>query len=103
MILASGGARVAMSTAGRIAMRHAARVISALAALCCACSGPNSGKPDDGQRTAVSRNPNAPAGVVSFVSVVSDRVADVSSLEAWQQSVITPGMSDADKAQSHCE
>ncbi|MDB4968340.1 MAG: hypothetical protein JWN44_4029 [Myxococcales bacterium] len=40
----------------------------------------------------------ASSGVVSFVSVTSDRVADVSSLEAWQRAFIHDGMSDADKA-----
>lgn len=39
-----------------------------------------------------------PAGVVSFVQVTSDRVPDVSSLEAWQRSFIHDGMSDQDKA-----
>ncbi|HWE28641.1 MAG TPA: hypothetical protein VHB97_11595, partial [Polyangia bacterium] len=41
-----------------------------------------------------------PAGVVSFVQVTSDRVADVSSLEAWQRSFIEDGMTDAQKAQA---
>jgi hypothetical protein len=81
-------------------MRHPAWAIIAVAALLCACEHGPGGKPDEGQRPPVSRNPNAPAGVVSFVSVTSDRVADVSSLEAWQKSFITPGMSDADKAQA---
>jgi hypothetical protein len=39
-------------------------------------------------------------GVVSLVSVTSDRIEDVSSLEAWQRSFIRSGMSDADKAQA---
>lgn len=37
-------------------------------------------------------------GVVSHVKVVSDKVQDVSSLEAWRQSFIKPGMSDREKA-----
>ena len=38
------------------------------------------------------------AGVVSNILVLSDKVADVSSIEAWKRSFITDGMSDADKA-----
>jgi len=37
-------------------------------------------------------------GVVSHVKVVSDRVQDVSSLEAWKAAFIKPGMTDRDKA-----
>src|ERR1051325_4812855 len=37
-------------------------------------------------------------GVVSHVSVVSDKVADVSSLEAWKKSVIREGMTEQEKA-----
>lgn len=37
-------------------------------------------------------------GVVSFVKVLSDKVPDVSSIEAWKKSFITEGMSDQDKA-----
>src|SRR5690242_12317708 len=37
-------------------------------------------------------------GVVSHIKVVSDKVPDVSSLEAWKQSFIRPGMSDQEKA-----
>ncbi|MBA3846192.1 MAG: hypothetical protein H0X45_06070 [Planctomycetes bacterium] len=37
-------------------------------------------------------------GVVSNIVVLSDKVADVSSIEAWKRSFITDGMSDADKA-----
>ena len=33
-------------------------------------------------------------GVVSGVKVTTDKVADVSSLEAWKASFIKPGMSD---------
>jgi len=38
------------------------------------------------------------AGVVSFVKVLSDKVEDVSSLEAWKKSFIKDGMSDKEKA-----
>ena len=38
------------------------------------------------------------AGIVSHISVVSDKVKDVSSMEAWKQSYIRPGMSDREKA-----
>ncbi len=41
---------------------------------------------------------DAPVGVVSHVKVVSDKVEDVSSLQAWKQSFIKPGMSDQQKA-----
>jgi len=37
-------------------------------------------------------------GVVSFVKVVSDKVPDVSTYEAWKKSFIKDGMSDHDKA-----
>lgn len=37
-------------------------------------------------------------GVVSHVKVTSDKVQDVSSLEAWKASFIKPGMSDQEKA-----
>lgn len=37
-------------------------------------------------------------GVVSGVKVTTDKVADVSSLEAWKASYIKPGMSDEEKA-----
>ncbi len=39
-----------------------------------------------------------PCGVVANVKVVSDKVKDVSSLEAWKKSYIREGMSDGDKA-----
>ncbi len=38
-----------------------------------------------------------PVGVVSHVKVVSDKVADVSSLEAWKKSFIKDGMTDEQK------
>ena len=37
-------------------------------------------------------------GVVANVKVVSDKVKDVSSLEAWKQAYIKEGMTDKDKA-----
>ncbi len=40
----------------------------------------------------------ANVGVVSNVKVVSDKIPDVSSLEAWKASYIKPGMTDQDKA-----
>jgi len=39
-----------------------------------------------------------PVGVVCHVKVLSDKVEDVSSLEAWRKSFIKEGMSDQDKA-----
>src|SRR6185437_5605225 len=41
---------------------------------------------------------NAAPGVVSHIKVVSDKVEDVSCLQAWKQSFIKPGMSDQQKA-----
>ena len=38
------------------------------------------------------------AGVVSHVKIVSDKVDDVTSLEAWKRSFIKEGMTDAQKA-----
>ncbi|MGB2822604.1 MAG: hypothetical protein WBF17_16590, partial [Phycisphaerae bacterium] len=39
-----------------------------------------------------------PVGVVCNVKVISDKVEDVSSLDAWRKSWIKPGMTDEDKA-----
>lgn len=39
-----------------------------------------------------------PAAVVSHIKVLSDRVPDVSSLDAWTKSFLKEGMSDEDKA-----
>jgi len=39
-----------------------------------------------------------PVGVVSHIKVLSDKVADVSSMEAWKQSFIQDNMTDAQKA-----
>ena len=46
---------------------------------------------------AIAAEP-APVGVVSHVKVVSDKVEDVSSLEAWKKSFLKEGMSDEKKA-----
>ncbi|MGA2033920.1 MAG: hypothetical protein ABSG68_16860, partial [Thermoguttaceae bacterium] len=43
-------------------------------------------------------NPAGSVGVVSNVKVLSDKVPDVSSLEAWKKSFIKEGMSDKEKA-----
>lgn len=48
-------------------------------------------------RAGEAAAPTAPA-VVSRVHVVSDKVEDVSSIEAWKRSFIKDGMSDKDKA-----
>jgi len=37
-------------------------------------------------------------GIVSHITVLSDRVEDVSSLEAWKKSFIQDGMTDEQKA-----
>src|SRR5687768_3049170 len=37
-------------------------------------------------------------GVVSNIKVLSDKVEDVSSIDAWKKAVIKPGMSDQEKA-----
>ena len=42
--------------------------------------------------------PAAQVGVVSHVKVLSDKVPDVSSLEAWKKSFIKDGMCDQEKA-----
>lgn len=39
-----------------------------------------------------------PVGVVCHVKVVSDKVPDISSLEAWGRSFLKPGMTDEEKA-----
>src|SRR3954470_1877339 len=39
-----------------------------------------------------------PAGVVCHVKVLSDKVPDVSSLDAWKRSFLRDGMTDRDKA-----
>ncbi len=42
--------------------------------------------------------PAAPVGVVSNIKVLSDKVPDVSSLEAWKKTFIKEGMTDKEKA-----
>lgn len=48
-------------------------------------------------RTGPVRAGDPPVGVVSHIKVLSDKVADVSSLEAWKNSFIKPGMTDEQK------
>lgn len=45
-----------------------------------------------------ARRQPGPVGVVSGISVVSDKVPDVSSLDAWKRSFIKEGMTDREKA-----
>lgn len=47
---------------------------------------------------STARAEGEPVGVVSHVQVGSDKVPDVSSLDAWARSFLKPGMSDRDKA-----
>ncbi len=49
-------------------------------------------------RLASSVEPPRQVGVVSHIKVLSDKVADVSSLEAWKKSFIKDGMSPQQKA-----
>jgi hypothetical protein len=48
-------------------------------------------------RTGSVRAGDPPVGVVSHIKVLSDKVANVSSLEAWKNSFIKPGMTDEQK------
>ena len=48
--------------------------------------------------TVIVAAQTGPVGVVSNVKVLSDKVHDVSSLEAWKKSFIRDGMSDKEKA-----
>jgi hypothetical protein len=48
--------------------------------------------------TNLPANGEGPVGVVCNIKVVSDKVEDVSSLDAWRKSYITPGMTDEEKA-----
>ncbi len=50
------------------------------------------------QATCARADEGGPCGVVANVKVVSDKVKDVSSLEAWKKSYLREGMSDGDKA-----
>jgi hypothetical protein len=72
-----------------------------------AWSGCGSGTASNGNRAARDGGAlggDGPAGaagpvaVVSFVKVVSDKVEDVSSMEAWQQAFLSPDMTDEQKA-----
>src|SRR5436190_19346141 len=47
---------------------------------------------------AAAQRPGEPAGVVCNGKVVSDKVPDVSSIDAWKKSFLKDGMSDRDKA-----
>jgi hypothetical protein len=51
-----------------------------------------------GHAADTQRPDSASAGVVCNVKVLSDKVPDVSSMEAWKQSFLKPGMSDREKA-----
>ena len=42
--------------------------------------------------------PHGSPGVVCNVKVLSDKVPDVSSMEAWKRSFLKPGMSDQERA-----
>ena len=48
-------------------------------------------------RTSTPAGPDA-VGVVCHVKVLSDKVPDVSSLEAWRRNFLKEGMSDSEKA-----
>ena len=65
-------------------------VIRRLVLACCVCLLPVA---VSGQQTG-----SQPIGVVSHVKVLSDKVPDVSSMEAWKDSFIRDGMSDREKA-----
>jgi len=47
---------------------------------------------------ATGTQPRAPVGVVCHIKVLSDKVDDVSSMEAWKKSFLKDGMTDRDKA-----
>src|SRR6516225_3834965 len=49
------------------------------------------------RRAAAAERASSP-GVVCHIKVLSDKVEDVSSLEAWKRSFIKPGMTDRQKA-----
>jgi hypothetical protein len=53
--------------------------------------------PSSDVREGVQRD-KAPVGVVCNVKVVSDKVPDVSSLEAWKKTFLKDGMTDREKA-----
>jgi hypothetical protein len=49
-------------------------------------------------RAAEQTRAGQPVAVVSHIKVLSDKVRDVSSMEAWKRSFIRDGMTDAEKA-----
>src|SRR6476620_7055227 len=50
-------------------------------------------------QSAFAENPSsAQPAIVSHIKVLSDKVEDVSSMDAWKNSFIKPGMSEMDKA-----
>lgn len=51
-----------------------------------------------GTKDTIAAEPAQRPGVVSHIKVLSDKVADVSSLEAWKKSFIKPGMTEEQKA-----
>jgi len=51
-----------------------------------------------GASLALAAAPAGRVGVVSHIKVLSDKVEDVSSPEAWKQTYIRPGMTDQEKA-----
>src|SRR5690349_9775438 len=51
--------------------------------------------PDAGE---IGKPASPQTGVVCHIKVLSDKVPDVSSLEAWKQSFLKDGMTDRDKA-----
>jgi hypothetical protein len=61
--------------------------------LLCPLALPSADPAEDARRGAAS-----PAGVVSHVKVLSDKVPDVSNLEAWRKSFLKDGMTDQEKA-----
>jgi hypothetical protein len=51
-----------------------------------------------GPKLAAAAPEGAPVGVVSHIQVLSDRIPDVSSMEAWKRSLLCEGMTDQEKA-----
>src|SRR5262249_41230379 len=49
-------------------------------------------------RHKMARQDGPAAGVVCHIKVVSDKVPDVSSIEAWKRSFLRAGMTDEEKA-----
>lgn len=71
---------------------HPLRSLALLFAVVCLLVG----RPVAAQTLAQSPRP----GIVSHVKVLSDKVDDVSSLEAWKRSFIKDGMTDEEKARA---